>query len=170
GQKAQGQTPQNANVGRDELPRLWRIAIELLRFEVRRKHRIYKSSRIGLPCASGAEKPSMEPSVGTRSIDSIGRSNTTPSRTPAPKAIIQVVRESASPVRWCWKPLPPASSSESRPKSGKMNRQVLPAYSGSLWMVFQTSAQRRSVRRIPSIYRDSDAAWEMSILCMEIHS
>src|SRR5439155_2271956 len=125
----------------------------LLRFEVRRKHRIYKSSRIGLPCASGAEKPSMEPSVGTRSIDSIGRSNTTPSRTPAPKAIIQVVRESASPVRWCWKPLPPASSSESQRKTGKMDRVVVARLAVAAAGVSVATAEIRLRRRLPSSKR-----------------
>src|SRR5438132_3428383 len=98
-QKAQRQASQRGNVFGDQFSGLRRIAIELLRFEVGWKHTIYKSSGTGLPCASEAENRSMEPRVGTRSVDSIGRSKTTPSRTPAPKAIIHVVRESASPVR-----------------------------------------------------------------------
>ena len=43
----------------------------------------------------------MEPIVGTRSVESSARSCTTPSRMPGPRAIIQVVRDAASPVRWC---------------------------------------------------------------------
>src|SRR5690242_963051 len=37
-------------------------------------------------------------------------------------------------------PLPLASPSESRPKSGRMKTVVLPAYSGSHWMAFHMSA------------------------------
>ena len=42
----------------------------------------YNSSGIGLPCAREAEKSSIDPMVGTRSVDSIARSNTNPGRTP----------------------------------------------------------------------------------------
>src|ERR1700674_472516 len=98
-QKGQGQPLQRGDVAGDQFSCFWWIAAELFQFEVGWKHRIYKSSGIGLACASAAENPSIEPRVGTRSVDSIGRSKTTPSRTPAPSAIIQVVRESASPVR-----------------------------------------------------------------------
>src|SRR6266478_610873 len=98
-QETQGQPLERCYVARGQFSCLWRIAIELLRFEVGWEHRIYKSSGIGLPCASAGENPSIEPRVGTRSVDSNWRSKTTPSRTPAPSAIIQVVRESASPVR-----------------------------------------------------------------------
>ena len=99
GHKAQRQPLQRSNVIRDQLSGLWRIALELLRLEIAWKHKRYNNSGIGLPCASEAEKSSIDPSVGTRSVDSMARSKTTPSRTPAPSAIIQVVRESASPVR-----------------------------------------------------------------------
>src|SRR5256884_1497908 len=98
-QEAQRQALEHNNVAGDQFSRFRRIAVELLRFEIGWEHKFYKSSGIGLPCASEAENPSMEPRVGTRSVDSIGRSKITPSRTPAPKAIIHVVRESASPVR-----------------------------------------------------------------------
>src|SRR5713101_4182883 len=169
-EEAQRQPLQGGDVAGDQFPCFWRIAIELPRFEIGWKHRIYKSSGIGLPCAREAENPNIEPRVGTRSVDSNGRSKTTPSRTPAPNAIIQVVRERASPVRWCWKPLPPESSSESRPKSGSMKSVVLPAYSGSLWMVFHISAQSRSVRRMPSMYSENAPACAMSMSCLVIHS
>ena len=46
---------------------------------------------------------------------------------------------------------PPASSSASRPKSGKMIREVLPEYSGSLSNNFQSSRHNLSVRRMPSM-------------------
>ncbi len=42
----------------------------------------YNNSGIGFPCDNAAENPSNEPMVGTRSVGSIGRSYTTPSRTP----------------------------------------------------------------------------------------
>ena len=99
GTKAQRQPLQRLHIARDQLPGLGRIAIELLGFEIAWKHTSYNSSGIGLPCASAAEKSSIEPMVGTRSVDSMARSKTTPGRTPAPSAIIQVVRESVSPVR-----------------------------------------------------------------------
>ncbi len=99
GQETQGKALQRGNVAGYQFSCLRRIANELLRFEVGWKHGIYNSSGIGLPCASAGENPSIEPRVGTRSVDSSGRSKTTPSRTPAPNAIIQVVRESVSPVR-----------------------------------------------------------------------
>src|SRR5438876_8961032 len=41
----------------------------------------------------------------------------------------------------------------------------LPAYSGSLWMAFQISAERRSVRRIPSMYREYAPACAISMSC-----
>ena len=99
GHEGQGQPLQRPDVIRDQLSGLWRIGLELLRLEIAWQHKRYKSSGIGLPCASEAEKSSMDPRVGTRSVDSMARSYTTPGRTPAPSAIIQVVRESASPVR-----------------------------------------------------------------------
>ena len=89
-----------------------------------------KSSATGLPCANCGENPKYEPSVGTRSMESSGRSTRTLSRMSGPSASIHVVRQGASPVRWCWNPLPPGVSSESRPKSGRTNNEVLPAYSG----------------------------------------
>src|SRR5262249_54764207 len=59
----------------------------------------HNSSEIGLPWDMAALKPRMPPIVGTKSVQPRGRSWITPSRTPAPRAIIQVVRERASPVR-----------------------------------------------------------------------
>src|SRR5260221_9902148 len=150
GHKAEGQLLQRRKIAGDQFPRFGRVASELLRLEIAWKHGCYNSSPMALPCDKDAEKPSIDPTVGTRSVESIARSKTTPSRMPGPAASIHVVRERASPVRWCWKPFPPASSSASRPKSGRMNMVVLPAYSGSLWIVFHKSEQRRSVRRIPS--------------------
>ncbi len=99
GHEGQRQPLQRSNVIRDQLSGLWRIVLELLRLEIAWQHKRYNNSGIGLPCASEAEKSSMDPRVGTRSVDSVARSYTTPGRTPAPSAIIQVVRESASPVR-----------------------------------------------------------------------
>src|SRR5262249_33823086 len=134
-----------------ELTRFRCVVLEALGFEILRLHRDYKSSGIRLPCASEGENPRIPPMVGTKSVDPSGRSETTPSRTPAPMAINEGVRDSGPPGRWCWKPLPPASSSESRPKSGRMNIVVLPAYSGSLWIACHVSRHNRSVRRMPSM-------------------
>ena len=53
----------------DQFSGLGRISAELLRFEIAWKHESYTSSGIGRPCASEGEKPSIEPSVGTRSVD-----------------------------------------------------------------------------------------------------
>jgi hypothetical protein len=60
----------------------------------------YATSNTGLPCAYRASKASSAPSVGIRSIESNGRSTTTFCRTPGPSAIIHVVRDRSSPVRW----------------------------------------------------------------------
>jgi hypothetical protein len=78
---------------------LWRIAAELFGLQLTRWHGAYATSGSGLPCAILGSNPSSAPRVGTRSVGSTGLSTTTFSRIPGPIAIIQVVRESASPVR-----------------------------------------------------------------------
>src|SRR5204863_2470999 len=83
----------------DNLARFRRIGGELLGFEITWKHDAYKTSLIGLPCASEGLNPIIAPSVGTRSVESTARSKTTFSRMPAPATSSQVVRERASPVR-----------------------------------------------------------------------
>ena len=74
GRKLSGKRCKRADVIRGQLSSFRRIAVELFGLEIGGKHIDYKSSGIGLPCASEAENPSMEPSVGTRSVDSVGRS------------------------------------------------------------------------------------------------
>ncbi len=98
GQKTQRQSLQRGEIGDRCFPRLGRIRRKLFGFKIARKH-TYSNSEIGLPCASDGENPIIAPTVGTRSVDSTRRSKTSPSRTPAPRASIHVVRESVSPVR-----------------------------------------------------------------------
>ena len=71
---------------------------EMLGLKIARLHD-YKSSLTGLPCDCAGEKPMIAPRLGTRSMDCIGSLKTTPWRTPAPSAIIHVVRLATSPVR-----------------------------------------------------------------------
>ena len=74
GHEGQRQPLQRCNVIRRQLSGLWRIVLELLRLEIAWKHKRYNNSGIGLPCAREAEKSSMDPRVGTRSVDSVARS------------------------------------------------------------------------------------------------
>src|SRR5581483_11680902 len=90
---------QGRNIIGNDLTGLGRIAGEHLGFEIAGKHVSYKTSFTGFRCAREALNPNSAPRVGTRSVESTARSNTTFSRIPAPATSIQVVRESASPVR-----------------------------------------------------------------------
>src|SRR5271156_6162892 len=167
------QSAQNGEMLHCQLPRLRRIMGKMSGLECsgeRRSGHGQTTSAKGRPCAKGASHPSSLASVGTRSIDSTGRSTVTFSRIRGPSAISHVVLERASPVRWCWKPLPPGSASPSRPKSGRMNMLVLPLYSGLLWMVFHSSAQMRSERTMASVYSENAPEWAMSTSCSVIQT
>src|SRR5262249_53890326 len=100
-QETQGEPAQGGDMVGGQLACQWRIGAKLFRFEFARLHWAQMRSRIGPPGTREGVKPMMEPMVGTRSVEPSARSCTTPSRTPGPSAIIQVVREAASPVRWC---------------------------------------------------------------------
>src|SRR5436309_3273796 len=98
-QETQGKVWQRSKILSNKPSGLLRIAAEVFWFEIAWEHRAYSSSGRTFPCANAGEKPSIDPSVGTRSVDSVARSQINPSRTPGPSAIIQVVRDGVSPVR-----------------------------------------------------------------------
>src|SRR5579871_565004 len=100
--KSHRKLSQQLDVLDSQLASLRRISLEAFGLEAAG---IHANSASGLPCDNRAVKPSLAPNVGTRSVESTGRSITTFSRIPGPMAINQVVRERASPVRWCWNPL-----------------------------------------------------------------
>src|SRR5580692_4654979 len=71
GQETEWQPLERPQIAGHKLPRLRRIACEILRLEIAWKHsKCYNNSWIGLPCANDGEKPIIAPSVGTRSVDS----------------------------------------------------------------------------------------------------